>query len=104
MSIGQKFKFTGTVARQIVAKGSKSEHEAIVLQQDGTSSPPLKIRIQGGNPFSDKALEPFVGKRVSFEAVVAPAGIPSVIVEKLSDISIITRPSNKSSKNNGPKV
>ena len=36
MSSGQKYKFIGTVERRLVAKGSKSEHEAIVLLPDGT--------------------------------------------------------------------
>ena len=103
MSLGQKDKFTGTVERQIVAKGSKSEHEAIVLQQDGFSGPPLIIRIQGENPFSNKLLEPFVGKRVSFEGI-ATSGMQSVIVEKLSDILVIFPPSNKPPKNNGPRL
>lgn len=52
MSHGQKSKFTGTVERQIVGKGSKSEHEAIVLQQDGISKPAPQDSHTGWQSFS----------------------------------------------------
>ncbi len=102
MPSGQKIKFTGTIERQIVAQGSKSEHEAIVLRPDGVAHPTLIIRIQGENPFTYPSLQQFVGKRVSFEAVVAPSGT-SATIEKLSDIAVINPPSKKLAKNNGPR-
>jgi hypothetical protein len=57
-------KFQGTVARQPVALGSKSEHEAVVLL---TSEGPLKLRRPGGNPFRDPTLEDLVGKEIVCE-------------------------------------
>jgi len=51
----------GTVERKQVAKGSKSEHEAVVLN---TGDQHIVLRRLGGNPFSDPELERLVGKRI----------------------------------------
>ena len=57
----------GTVARRVVAPGSKSERQAIVLE---TSEGELVLRRQGANPFHDPELERLVGHRVRAEGKV----------------------------------
>jgi len=52
---------SGYVVRKTVAAGSKSERSAIVLQTDEGE---YVLRIQGGNPFDDRRLEPLIGKRI----------------------------------------
>lgn len=52
---------SGTVVRKTVAAGSKSERSAILLQADEGE---YVLRIQGGNPFDDRRLEPLIGKRI----------------------------------------
>ena len=54
-------RYHGKVARQPFAAGSKSEHEAVVLQ---TPAGPLKLRRAGGNPFRDPELEKLVGREI----------------------------------------
>ena len=54
----------GQVVRKTVARGSKSEHDAVVLI---TGADELKLRRVGGNPFSDPALEQLVGKTIECE-------------------------------------
>lgn len=85
MGLGQKETFTGVVKRKRIAIGSKSEHDAIVL--DTGNGPALKIRVKGNNAFNDLQLEQFVGKRVRIEGV-AGSGIAGILVEKLSDIKV----------------
>jgi hypothetical protein len=51
----------GTVAKRLVAPGSKSEREAVVLE---TSHGEYVLRREGGNPFRDPELEQLVGKRI----------------------------------------
>ncbi len=52
---------SGQVIRKQVARGSKSERPAVMLQ---TPDGEYVLRIQGGNPFHDPRLEELVGKRI----------------------------------------
>lgn len=52
----------GTVTRRLVAEGSKSEREAVVLD---TGAATLVLRRQGANPFEiDPELDGLVGRRI----------------------------------------
>jgi len=51
----------GTVERRKIAKGSKSEREAVVLKTDARE---IVLRRQGGNPFKDPELDELVGKHI----------------------------------------
>lgn len=53
----------GSVFRQPYAIGSKSEHNAVCLQDAGGRS--YRLRLLGGEPFSDPQLEKLVGKSIS---------------------------------------
>jgi hypothetical protein len=55
----------GTVRKRLVAPGSKSEREAVVLETDAGS---YVLRRRGGNPFRDPELEKLVGKRIRAHA------------------------------------
>jgi len=55
--------FEGTVSQKPFARGSKSEHEAVVLQTDTGD---LVLRRAGANPFRDTELEQLVGKKIRF--------------------------------------
>ncbi|MBX3219268.1 MAG: hypothetical protein KF795_02040 [Labilithrix sp.] len=59
-------KFTGLVQRRVVARGSKSEREAITLV---TPERELILRRRGGNAYGDDTLDGLVGKRVAFDGV-----------------------------------
>jgi len=52
----------GLVVKDVVAKGSKSERAAVLLD---TGKKRYVLRRQGGNPFSDPALDKLVGKNIS---------------------------------------
>jgi hypothetical protein len=52
---------SGRVSRQVVAPGSKSEREAVVLD---TEDMQYVLRRMGGNPFADPQLDDLVGKTV----------------------------------------
>jgi len=52
----------GTVKRKLVRRGSKSEHEALVLV---TAEGEYKLRRIGGNPFRDETLAELEGRRIS---------------------------------------
>jgi hypothetical protein len=54
----------GTVARRLVAAGSKSEREAVVLESGDSWR---VLRRAGGNAFRDPALDELVGKRIRAE-------------------------------------
>jgi hypothetical protein len=54
----------GTVKKRLVAPGSKSEREAVVLETDEGH---FVLRRQGANPFQDPELEGLVGKRIRAE-------------------------------------
>ena len=51
----------GTVRRKLLRRGSKSEHEGLVLVTD---SGEYKLRRVGGNPFRDEALEALEGHAI----------------------------------------
>ncbi len=53
---------TGRVIKEVFAKGSKSERPAVLLD---TGKKRYVLRRQGGNPFSDPALDKLVGKNIS---------------------------------------
>jgi hypothetical protein len=53
--------FVGKVAQKPFATGSKSEHQAVVLE---TNQGDLVLRRQGGNPFHDAELERLIGKTI----------------------------------------
>ena len=58
-------KFTGVLAKQTVAKDSKSEREAIVLQ---TEKETLTLRRFGSNAFQlDEELLEMIGKTITIE-------------------------------------
>ncbi len=48
----------GTVRRKLVRRGTKSEHQALVLV---TANDEYKLRRVGGNPFHDEALDELEG-------------------------------------------
>ena len=57
----------GLVIKKTYAPGTKSEHEAVMLDtEDGV----LLLRRQGGNPFADTVLEELVGKRATFSGII----------------------------------
>jgi hypothetical protein len=59
--------FSGLVVKQTVGKGSKSEHDAVMLE---TAEGRFLLRRQGGNPFSDPKLDRLVGKRITGTGVI----------------------------------
>jgi hypothetical protein len=59
--------FSGLVIKEIVGKGSKSEHAAVMLE---TKQGRLVLRRQGGNPFRDPELDRLVGKRIHGTGVI----------------------------------
>lgn len=83
MTVGQKQTFTGVLRRQRLHKGSKSEHEAVVL--DTGNGNPLKVQVTGANPFSNPALDALVGQRVRVDGTTA-ANTNTLLVEKMADI------------------
>jgi hypothetical protein len=59
--------FRGKVAKRLLAAGSKSEHEGLVLVTD---SGELTLRRQGGNPFWDETLASLEGKAIECEGLL----------------------------------
>ena len=59
--------FRGTVERRLVGRGSKSEHEAVVLV---TGDEAYVLRRRGGHAFEDPALDALVGSILEFDGVV----------------------------------
>ncbi|MEI6901030.1 MAG: hypothetical protein WCL00_14225 [Bacteroidota bacterium] len=53
---------TGMVNVQKFAPGSKSEHNAVVLENDKGC---YKLTIAGGNPFHDTELDQLIGKKIN---------------------------------------
>ena len=99
MGLGHKDTFTGTVKRERVNVGSKSEHDAVVL--DTGAGPKMKLRVKGGNPFHDPSLDAFVGMRVTLEGV-AGSGLPFIMVDSVADIKVLGPP-GRPSRPAGPK-
>ena len=58
----------GSVERQLVARGSKAEHDAIVLR---TRLRVYWLRRRGGHPYRDRRLEILVGHRLRVSGSVA---------------------------------
>jgi hypothetical protein len=54
--------FKGRVIKDVVAKGSKSERSAVVLD---TGKEQYVLRRPGENPYSDPALDDLIGKNIS---------------------------------------
>ena len=58
---------TGLVIKEVIGKGSKSEHDAVLLDaKEGKYA----LRLKGGNPFSDPKLDRLVGKRIRANGVL----------------------------------
>ena len=61
--------FVGTVSRELLGLGSKSQRVGYVLQiTDGRT---LALEIDGSGPFDQGTFEPFEGHRCSIQAVKA---------------------------------
>ena len=58
---------SGRVVKELFAKGSKSEREAVFLESDKGR---FVLRRQDGNPFHDPELEKLVGKIIRGRGVV----------------------------------
>ncbi|XXF77222.1 hypothetical protein P2318_29840 [Myxococcaceae bacterium GXIMD 01537] len=71
----------GTVVRQAVAKGSKSERVAVLLAT--TDGREYVLRRMGGNAFQDPELEALVGKKVACEGLLHGS---TFIIERWSDL------------------
>lgn len=59
--------FTGRVVKEVFGKGSKSEHDAVMIE---TSTGKYILRRKGGNPFSDHELDRLIGKRIRGNGVL----------------------------------
>jgi len=58
---------SGLVIKEVVGKGSKSEHDAVLLEaKDGK----YLLRQRGGNPFRDPELDKLVGKHIRANGVL----------------------------------
>jgi hypothetical protein len=89
MSKAPKASFTGVLKRKLVNQGSKSEHQAIVLElADGSD---LRLRVQGGNPFQNDALKSYLGKRVQINGTTTPAQ-PLLTIDSVADIIVLGPP------------
>ncbi len=62
-------KLSGNVVRQPVARGSKSEHAAVVLKT--AAGEEFVLRRLGGNAFSDPQLDKLVGSSITGDGQVA---------------------------------
>lgn len=60
---------TGTVERERISPGSKSEHVGVVLRADDGCR--YVLRRLKGNPFRDEALERLVGKSITATGFVS---------------------------------
>jgi hypothetical protein len=60
-------KLRGFVRKKILFKGTKSEHEGLVLVSPEGE---FKLRRQGGNPFQDEALAGLEGKEIEAEGIL----------------------------------
>jgi hypothetical protein len=74
---------TGDVVRRRIGAGSKSEHDAVVID---TGDETLILRRRGGNAFSDPVLEALVGTRVRLE------GTATDTTFQIDRIDVIGRP------------
>ncbi len=60
-------KLRGRVTRKLLYRGTKSEHEGLVLLAPEGE---FKLRRQGGNPFEDETLNALEGKEIEGEGIV----------------------------------
>ena len=58
----------GEVIKELISKGSKSEHEAVLLVVDEDTR--YKLGRRGGHPFQDDELEGLVGKYISARGMI----------------------------------
>ena len=72
----------GEVIKELISKGSKSEHEAVLLVVDEDTR--YKLGRRGGHPFQDDELDKLVGKYVSAKGVIYRGN--SFIIESYQDI------------------
>lgn len=63
----KEIQLSGKVVKKRVAKGSKSEREAILLQTKDTE---YILRKWGGNPFRDASLEMLTGKQITATGIL----------------------------------
>ena len=57
-------KIRGRVERRLIGRGSKSEHDAVVLV---TAEHVYTLRRRGGHAFQDSVLDDLVGQELEFE-------------------------------------
>jgi hypothetical protein len=60
-------KYEGKVSKKLYAPGSKSEHEAVMINLDEGE---FLLKRVGGNPFVDPVLESLVGKTIRCEGTL----------------------------------
>jgi len=60
-------KLRGHVTRKLLNRGTKSEHEGLVLVSPEGE---FKLRRQGGNPFWDETLASLEGKEIEGEGIL----------------------------------
>lgn len=60
-------KYTGPVTKELFGAGSKSEHDAVMIE---TAEGKYKLVREGGNSFNDEELNKLVGKTIKCEGKV----------------------------------
>ena len=65
----ERVTISGSVKRQRIAAGSKSDRVGVVL--DDGAGRILALRRAGANPFSDAAIDELVGKTITGTGIVA---------------------------------
>lgn len=88
MSLKTLFNVTGTLTRETIAKGSKSERAAMVLKTDDGAA--YALRIKGRNPFEiAPELAALSGRKVEVEEGLL---LPGGTLELASPARIAPRP------------
>lgn len=88
MGLGQKQKYTGIVKLQHVGAGKSARVTHVLDTGDGH---PVPLRLQNGNAMRDPSFDQFVNMRVTLEGI-AGSGQHFLMVEKLSDITVLGPP------------
>ncbi|MEO3715359.1 hypothetical protein [Roseateles flavus] len=65
--------WTGRLERRLLAAGSKSERQGLVLRLD--EGQVLPVRRLGGSDFRDEVLEPLLGQRLQVRARQLESGL-----------------------------
>jgi len=65
--------WTGVLERRLLAAGSKSERQGLVLRLDGGQV--LPVRRLGGHAFRDETLEALLGRRLTVQARALESGL-----------------------------